>query len=138
VRIRCGLLIAVALSVSCGRSSTPVGPSVPTVTATFAGTLSPNGLQFRLFETTQIGSVSITVTPTILSGAPSTARIGVGLGVPLSVAPFCGIVDGVPVGIGRSTRWDSTVGMGVFCAAVYDIGELTGDISFTATVEHPL
>jgi hypothetical protein len=127
-----------AMSVSCSSSPSSPGPIVPTVTATFAGTVSPNGLQFHLFETTQVGKVTITVTPAALNGAPSTAKVGVGLGIPLSVAPFCGIVDGVPVGIGRSTRFESIANAGVSCAAVFDIGELTGDVSFTATIVHPL
>jgi hypothetical protein len=121
-------------------SSSPsvVGPTVPTVTATFSGVLSPNGLEFHPFETTQVGKVTMTITPTAPNGAPLTARVGVGLGILLSVAPFCGIVDGVAAGIGRSTRFESIANSGLSCAAVYDIGELTETVSYTMTVVHPL
>ena len=111
--------------------TTPTNPS-PTITETFAGTVTLNGAATFTFNTQGIGLV----TATLRSIAPDTAvQVGLALG------EWNGVSCAVKISNDRITQGLTVTGQanasGSLCVRVYDVGQLSQTSTFEVTVVHP-
>lgn len=129
-------LMAMALSASACDEDPPTTPDPPTPpvinTETFTGTINPNGAQTQSFNTEASG----TLTATLISIAPdSTTRIGLALGT------WNGLSCKIEIANDNAQQGVSITGsasaLGSFCVRIYDIGALTGNITYEVRVTHP-
>jgi hypothetical protein len=145
MKIACGLAVLIATlgaasACSSGDSSTtlPTTPSVPLTTDTISGTVPVLGSSFATFTASQSGEIDVTLTAV---GPPSTISMGLAVGslaaagsntcVPLSGATVS------PVTASSTPQLTGTVAPGTYCVLVYDIGNQTAPVNWTATVKHP-
>ena len=131
------VLTATALSTwACDDDRTPTTPTDPSapaiVTETFVDTLNPNGGRSHSFSTEASGIV----TATLISIAPdSTTRVGLAIGTWNGLACKIEIAnDNAAQGI---TVTGSASALGSFCVRIYDIGQLTGNITYEIRLTHP-
>jgi hypothetical protein len=125
----------VLLAAACGDDSptAPSQPNTPTVTDTFTGTLNPNGARTHSFVAVASGSITSTLTSLV---PDSTLRIGMALGT------WNGSTCQLVVTNDNATQSSQVVGSittvgGNFCVRVYDVGNLSGNVSYEVTVVHP-
>jgi len=122
-------------SIACDSGeNTPTTPTTPgpSVTETFAGTVTQNGAATFTFNT----SVSGIVTATLKSIAPvTTAQIGLALGT------WNGVSCTVVLANDRITAGQAVTGQvnaaGSLCVRIYDVGQLTETSTFEVVVVHP-
>ena len=130
-----GCVSALLLLVACGGSSSPTATptAAPSVTDTFAGTLTQGGTAVNNF--TVAAAAGGTVTFTLVALTPqSTITVGLGLGTPATTGcSLSSTQENVKVGAALST----TLTGGLYCVALYDLGNLTATNNYTLTVLHP-
>jgi hypothetical protein len=129
-------LVATALTVgsaACG-SDTPTRPSDTTtpVTETFSSIVPWKGATSRSFTTAATGTVTLSLTSLGQDAAVGLA-LGLADGANGQCAPTYWVVTTAYAGRQISANADA----GRYCFLVYDVGELTGQVSFTVTVVHP-
>ena len=114
--------------------NTPTTPTTPgpTITETFAGTVTQNGAATFTFNT----SVSGIVTATLKTIAPvTTAQVGLALGT------WNGVTCKVELANDRITAGLAVTGQvnaaGSLCVRIYDVGQLTETSTFEVVVVHP-
>jgi hypothetical protein len=107
-----------------------------TVTDTFTGNVALQAADSHAFVITLSGKIAITLTAV---GPPSTAEVGVGIGIPTGLACSLVLGDGtrVTTTAGSTPQISGTVLPGTFCVVVYDAGTLTEPVDYTVTVAHP-
>jgi hypothetical protein len=122
-------------SIACDSGeNTPTTPTTPgpSITETFAGTVTQNGAATFTFNT----SLSGIVTATLKSIAPvSTSQIGLALGTWNGVT--CAVVlanDRITAGLAVTGQVNAA---GSLCVRVYDVGQLTETSTFEIVVVHP-
>lgn len=114
--------------------NTPTTPTTPgpTITETFAGTVTQNGAATFTFNT----SVSGIVTATLKTIGPvTTAQVGLALGI------WNGVTCKVELANDRITTGLAVTGQvnaaGSLCVRIYDVGQLTETSTFEVVVVHP-
>ena len=112
---------------------TPTNPGpAPIVTETFSGDLGRNGARTHSFSTSASGSVTATLTAL----APDSALV-----VGFSLGTWNGSVCNVVLANDAATQGTVVTGgvssFGSLCVRVYDVGNITGQISYEVTVAHP-
>jgi hypothetical protein len=128
--LRWGALAAVLGFAACGGSSTTTNPNAPTTTDTFTGTLAAGGVDAHSFPVAQAGA--LTVTLTALS-PQSSITVGLGLGQPSGTS--CSLYSTDETARMGSVE-QTTLDVGTYCVAIYDIGNVQGSDSYTLTVNH--
>jgi hypothetical protein len=128
------VVLALALAAGACSSDTQVPPAptvVPaTITDTLTGTLSVGGTSAQPFTVVQTGRLTIT-----LNSVDPTAAVGIGIGSPS--AGGCALVNSQsPVSPGSSVVMSGIALAGNLCVSVYDIGQLTGSVTYTLTIFH--
>ena len=132
------LLIAVALgAAACSNNSdstTPTTPTTPKTTDTLSGTVAVKGSDFKPFTVNTAGEVDVTLTA---AGPPSTITMGIGIGTPVGGA--CPLIPNASAltAAGTSPQVTGIMSPGTYCVLVYDVGNRTDAVSWTATVLHP-
>ena len=123
-------------------TSSPTSPTVTTPTVAeatvselFTGVVPVGGYSFYSFTTTLNGTVRLTLTSVSGAGVPSTVWLGLGIGVP--AAEDCVTTTVVNTSAGGAAQITGTLAPGVYCAKVYDIGNLFAPASVDVTIEHP-
>ncbi|HUF47035.1 MAG TPA: hypothetical protein VMM93_04405 [Vicinamibacterales bacterium] len=131
------LMTTVALSTSaCGDDDPPTSPTPstdpPIVTETFTGAMNPNGAVTHPFSTEAAG----VVTATLITVAPdSSTRVGLAIGTWNGLACKIELAnDNAAQGV---TVTGSASAFGSFCVRIYDIGQLTGNITYEIRLTHP-
>jgi len=128
-------LVAVMLTaVACDEETAPTTPTTPTnptiVTETFTGSVNPNGAVTHSFNTEASGTLSAT----LVAVSPAT-RIGMSLGTWNGISCKIEIAnDNAQMGV---TITGSASALGSFCVRIYDVGALTGNITYEVRVTHP-
>lgn len=128
-------LVAVTLTAAaCDDNNTPPTPTTPTnptiVTETFTGTVNPNGAVTHSFNTESSGTLSAT----LVSVNPAS-RIGLSLGTWNGISCKIEIAnDNAQMGV---TVTGTASALGSFCARIYDVGALTGNVTYEVRVTHP-
>jgi hypothetical protein len=133
----CGVLCLslAVLGAGCGDTEELPPPTDPTPTEIteppFTGTLTINGGVTQPFNTTGPG----TVTAVISSLQPST-NVGVALGTWNGTS--CQLREGLfndNAGVGGGVAGLANAA-GSLCVRVYDVGQLTGPVTFSVTIKH--
>jgi hypothetical protein len=105
-------------------------PDPPTVTETFSGTLTVNGAVTYIIDVDAAGQV----TARLASLAPDDTIVGLALGLWSGLS--CNVVlanDQAKVG---NTVVGHASGAGQLCVRVFDVGKITGPITFEVAVVH--
>jgi hypothetical protein len=120
-------------SPSSSSSSSTTSPSGTQTTDTFSGTVSVRGNDVHTFTITISGDVQIDLTD--VNGG-STIPLGVAVGTPNGAA--CSVLPGasVPTPASATAQLTGAMTSGTYCVQVYDIGSLTGAVTYTVTVTH--
>jgi hypothetical protein len=133
------LIVALALgAAACGSNSSgtssPTTPTTPKTTDTLTGTVQVKGSDFKPFTVTSAGEVDLTLTA---AGPPSTIVMGVGIGTP--GAAGCTLIPNASAltAAGTAPQVTGIMSPGTYCVVVYDVGNQTDAVSWTATVLHP-
>lgn len=115
--------------------NTPTTPTTPgpTVTETFAGTLTVNGAATFTFATTSTGII----TATLRSISPvTTAQVGLALGTWNGVSCSVTLVnDRITAGLAVTGQVNSANAS--LCVRIYDVGQLAETATFEVVVVHP-
>jgi len=129
--LRWGAVAAALAFAACGGSgTTTTNPNAPTTTDTFTGTLAAGGVDAHTFAVTQAGA--LTVTLTTLS-PQSTITVGLGLGQPSGTT--CSLLSTDNTAKMGSVE-QTTLDVGSYCVAIYDLGNVQGSDTYTLTVNH--
>jgi hypothetical protein len=134
-RAAAGLTLALLLS-ACGSDNNPTTPgnggsSGERSTETFNGTLAPRSGSWHTFTVTAAGSIDVTLTTLT---APANTAVGVGIGT--TPTNGCDVQAWNNASV-QGTLITAPINAGTFCVMVYDVGNLTGDVTYTVTVIHP-
>ena len=135
---RCAAASLALLLNACGDSNTPTTPTRtaadPTITERYVSTMGIGASSFYSFSVTKFGTVNATLTA--VSGADdSGVAIGLGLGVPSGFG--CSTSNSTTTAAGPTPQVTATFEAGVYCVRVYDVGNLTGPLTFDVTIAHP-
>ena len=127
------------LAIACGKdnptSTTPTQtPAAPTITERYIATINVGGSGFYSFSVSQYGTVNVTLN--VVSGADDpTVQLGLGLGQPSGFG--CNTPTTITAAAGTDPQVTGAYAIGVYCARVYDVGNLTGPATFDVTIAHP-
>jgi hypothetical protein len=129
------LLAALAFAAaSCSADVVPTSADPDTTTDVFSTQLGIGGTATRSFKVRTTGTVSVTLTSV---GPPSTVAVGVGVGIPQASGSGCSLTRSVVATASADPQLTLTADGGTYCVRVYDVGNLTGDVTFSISVLHP-
>jgi hypothetical protein len=134
------LILLIVLAAACDQTEAPAAPSdpgatQPVVVEAFNGTLAVGGSSFYSFTVTTTGNVSLLLHQLTEAGAPSTAIVTMGLGVPR--ATDCTATSVVGITAGGSPQLATSVTPAVYCARISDPGNLTAPVTFAINIIRP-
>jgi hypothetical protein len=130
------LMTAALAGLACDNGEIPTTPEPPTVTETFAGTLSTNGASTYPFAVTAASGGRVTATLNTLN--PSTIPVGMSLGTWNGVT--CAISVDNQAAIQTSSLSGITSTVASLCLRIYDSsGTIPTDspVSYSVSVVHP-
>jgi hypothetical protein len=107
----------------------------PTITESFSGRIGAGGSSFYSFTVGVNGTVNVTLATVGGTGVPATLWLGIGLGTPSG--EDCSTATAVNTAAGTAAQLTGTYAPGVYCARVWDIGNLASAASFDLTIAHP-
>jgi hypothetical protein len=123
---------------ACGKNNSPSTPTrtpaAPSRSERYVATMGVGGSSFYSFSVTDYGTVNVTLTAVSGVDDPSVA-IGLGLGVPSGFG--CTPSQTATTGAGSTPQITNVYEIGVYCLRVYDVGNLSGPLTFDVTVAHP-
>lgn len=133
------LLSAACHSSTTSPSSTTTSTSTTTATApttfeAFASVVPVGGSVLYSFNIATNGTVNVTLNGVSGVGVPSTVQLGMGIGTPAGTD--CSVTSSVTAAAGTTPQLTGTFGPGQFCVRFYDVGNLVGPASFSATIAH--
>jgi hypothetical protein len=143
MRMCVGVLSAVLVAagaVACNNSSASTLPAVAATpvygTDTFNGTVAVQGFDVKPFNVAISGNVTVVL---VAAGPPSTITEGIFIGQPatagsltclaLSGATTSGPASTTPILTGQLT-------VGAYCVQIFDVGNQTGPINYTISINH--
>lgn len=120
---------------STAAAPTPSAPPSP-ATETLTGSMAPKGTAIRTFTASKAGTVFVTLAS---AGPPSTIVLGLGVGIPSVTGIECNFSQTVNTPAGSAPQITLPVDTGLYCAGVYDIGNIVAPngITVSVTVTHP-
>lgn len=118
-------------------TTTTVPPTVaePVTTEEFLGTVAVGGAAFYSFSVEQNGTVHLTLASVGGTNVPGSVWLGLGIGTP--AGEDCSTTSSLNTQAGSSAQISGTYAPGIYCARVYDIGNLIAPARFAITIEHP-
>jgi len=131
------LVLAATLAAACSSDTdtstiAPTLPTAPSQTETFTGTLVAQGSNLHAFTVAQTGPLTVTLTAV---GPPPTIFVGLGVGTPAGTS--CSLLLSANAQAGMVAQLTGNVAVpGPFCVAVFDVGNLTTDVTYSVTVSH--
>jgi len=138
---RIALLAVAVVAQSCNSTTAPdladsqITPPFFT-TQTFAGTLTTSGSLFYSIVVTQRGPVSLTLAAVQAPGGGAlTTPVGIGIGTPKGTG--CPRTSSVVTPPGLASQLTVTLNPGTYCAAVYDVGNLSSAANFAMRITYP-
>lgn len=138
---RISLLAALVVAPACNATTAPeqadsgITPLVFT-TQTFAGTLNTSGSLFFSIAVSQRGPVSLTLAAVQNpGGAALTTPVGIGIGIPKGTG--CARTSSLTTPPGLAAQLTVTLNPGTYCAAVYDVGNLSSAANFAMRITYP-
>ncbi len=140
------MLGAAILASSCGGNgvTTPTTTTTTTTTTTvaeptirenFSGTLAVGPSRFYSFSVSQNGTVNVTLTSLGGSSQPSDVTVGLSVGTPSGTG--CSTPSTVTVSAASTAQVTGTYSPGIYCARIFDVGNLPAPVAFAITIAHP-
>jgi hypothetical protein len=134
----CGVGIAlVAAGCTNGGTSLPASatPAAPVAsTETFTGTVNVAGNDFHPFTvTTSNLSLAVTLTE---AGPPSTIFMGLGVGVYSGTTCTLISTGYLTTQAATTAQLSGTITAGAYCVMVFDVGNQSAPVTYTAVVTH--
>jgi len=137
---------ASAVTLTACSKNTPTSPTTTTTTTTstvaaptnfetFEGVVSVNGSNFYSFSVSQYGTVNITLTSVSGAYVPGTVSMGLSLGQPSGET--CVDTTGVEARAASAPQITGAYTPGVYCARIYDQGNLYAPANFSISIEYP-
>lgn len=120
---------------STSTTTTTTSVAEPTTTEEFNGTVSVGGFTFYSFTVEQIGTVRITLASVGGTNVPGSVWVGLGIGAP--AGEDCATTSSLNTQAGVSAQISGTYATGIYCAKVYDIGNLIAPARVSVTIDHP-
>jgi len=103
-----------------------------TSTETFGGTVGVQGSSRSTFAVAQQGTVTVT-----LSALSPSVAMGLGIGTP-NGSTACAMTSSTTTALPGSTpQLTVTEPPGNYCVSVYDVGNVTGTVTYSVIVAHP-
>jgi len=130
-----GAVVAVTLALAACSNNSQVAPTpeIPTVTETFAGTLTINGAITHPF----VVGTPAAVTATLQSVTPdNTVPIGMSLGTWSLQTESCQAIISNDLATEGRILVGTAQTSGAFCVRAYDVGQLTQPTSYEIVVTH--
>jgi hypothetical protein len=126
------LVLLAALTMVACETDTPIEPEEPELTTVpFSGTLTVNGSVTHRFTTQGSGDINVT----LKTLTPSTAGVGLGLGVWTGASCNLTIVEANA--LPNSKLIGNATASGEFCTRIADdLGRLTGPVTYDIEVTH--
>jgi hypothetical protein len=103
-------------------------------TESFTSTITPRGRATRTFDANATGTATVTLSSLTPS---SNAVMGLAVGLHDINGSGCNIAYTTTATAGPAAQLSVPVSPGLYCFAVYDIGNLTTNQTFTLSVSHP-
>lgn len=132
------LMLGLAVS-SCSEASatgpTAIGNNATMTVEAFSGTLPLNGFRFFSFAVPHPGATTLILLSLSENGAPSTATVQLGLGVPRGTD--CALTDAAMVNTGVVGQVASQYQPAIYCARIGDTGNLKAPADFSINIIHP-
>lgn len=127
------LVVALAAGACNSGAVTPTSPdsSVPPADQTFASQLAAGGRASRSFPVPETAVVTAT-----LSEAGTSAKLGMGLGIPDTNGAHCHLFSAVETLPGTEPQVTETVEAGTYCVELWDPGALAETISFRIDIAY--
>jgi len=116
-------------------TSTTTTVAEATISESFSDRVAVGGAAFYSFTVSANGTVTLTLTSVGGAGVPATVWLAIGLGTPSG--EDCGIGSSVNTASGTTAQLTGTYAPGVYCARVWDVGNLAAPASFDLTIAHP-
>ncbi|MEZ5420358.1 MAG: hypothetical protein R2708_23875 [Vicinamibacterales bacterium] len=137
------LLPLLALVAGCNKAETPTSATTPTTTTiadpttseVFTGAVPVGGASFFSFTVAENGTVDVTLTEVGGPSVPATVWMGLGLGTPSG--EDCATTTAVNIQAAATPQLTGTYTPGIYCARVFDIGNLVAPAAFAVTIAHP-
>ena len=134
-----GLALAL-ICAACGDSSSPTAPTTDPsrVTVIFSGTLAPGDTQFYSFTVGLAGTTDVLLASLRPRGQTRPAlstTVGLGIGTPAGTG--CRTSTSLNTQPGLSSQISTSTTATIYCASVYDVGNLTEPVDFTVRIVHP-
>jgi hypothetical protein len=132
------LMLGLAAS-SCSEASatgpTAIGNNATMTVETFSGTLPLTGFRFFSFAVPHAGATTLILLSLTENGAPSTATVQIGLGVPRGTD--CALTDAAMVNPNVTGQVASLYQPSIYCARIGDTGNLKAPANFSINIIHP-
>jgi len=131
-------VLAVMVTAGCGElgPTTPQGPGgAQVVVESFSGTLPLRGSVFYSFTVETGGQTSLTLVDARENGVITEALITIGLGTPRGTQ--CLATNVLSVKSGGTPQVSGPTNKGVYCAVVFDPGNLTTAATFLVNIARP-
>jgi hypothetical protein len=133
-----GIVFAIAVAAASGGcnllndATSPSTSSPSTSTETFGGTVGVQGSSRSTFTVAQQGTVTVT-----LSALSPSVAMGLGIGTPNGTTA-CAMTSSTTSALPGSTpQLTVTEPAGSYCVSVYDVGNVTGTVTYSVIVAHP-
>lgn len=114
---------------------TVIPPADPTMTKEFNGVVRVGGSSFYSFTVEQGGIVRVRLNRVSGTNVPPTVWLGLGLGTPSG--EDCATTTSLNTQVSEVAQIQGTYAAGIYCAKVYDIGNLLAPATFYVTIDHP-
>jgi len=136
------LCVAAGAASACGGSSDQQTATSPSIVVgpqseLFEGTVDPGGFAFYSFTVQQTGNVSLmlaSVTASKTPGTSSTVTLGLAIGTPSGTD--CSITTSIQASAALTYQLVNNMTPGIYCARVYDVGNLRSTVNFAARITH--
>jgi hypothetical protein len=147
VRATAIILFAFALAVaasSCGgnsttapssTSTTTTTPAAPTISETWNSVLPVGGFKIYSFGVGTNGTVNVTLTSVTGPFVPGTVQLGIGIGTPAGTD--CTTTQTITGAAASTAQISTTEPAGLYCARIYDVGNLFAPANFSVQIDHP-
>ena len=116
-------------------TTVPTTIAAPTTTEQFTGVLPVNGAKFYSFTVSTYGTVNVTLTDVSGQFVPPTVTLGLGFGRP--DGEDCAMTTNLTTKSGSTAQITGTYDAGVYCARVFDVGNLFAPANFKVQIDYP-
>lgn len=116
-------------------SSPEVLPNANLMVENFSGALPLKGFKFYSFSVTERGTSYLSLITLKEAGVDSDVLVTIGIGTPRGTSCITNTILAVKADGSLSLAY--TTERGIYCAVIYDTGNLKSDATFSMNITHP-